>query len=85
MIKICAFVPSLVVYNIPDKVPVLYSKQLEHGIIFLQDNAAPYCDQDVQSQLLAWGWEMLAYPPYSLDQSSRDYIFQHVGLNQQMP
>jgi transposase len=46
---------------------------LERGAILLQDNATPDRHHDVQNLVQCWGWEALAYPPYSPDLAPCDY------------
>jgi histone-lysine N-methyltransferase SETMAR len=45
---------------------------LKSGAILLQDNATPHRHRDVQN-LVRWGWEVLAHPPYSPDLAPCDY------------
>jgi transposase len=40
---------------------------LEHGVILLQDNAAPYRHRDEENLVERWGWEVLGHRPYSPD------------------
>jgi len=54
---------------------------LVHGVIFLQKYAVPHHHYDVQSLLKDWGWEVLAYFPYSSDLFPHDYfLFQWRSL-----
>jgi transposase len=46
---------------------------LERGAILLQDNATPHRHHDVLNLVQRWGWEVLAYPPYSPDLAPCDY------------
>jgi len=59
-----------------DKVrPALCHKHpevLECVVILLQDNATPHCHRDLQN-LVQWGCEVVACPPYSPNLASCDY------------
>jgi hypothetical protein len=41
-------------------------------VILLQDNTTPHRHHDLQN-LAQWGWEVLAFPPYSPNLTSCDY------------
>jgi hypothetical protein len=47
-------------------------KQLELGVILLQDNGTPHRLHDVQNLVQCSGLEVLALPPYSPDLTSCD-------------
>jgi hypothetical protein len=46
---------------------------LEHGVILLQDNAAPHRHHDVQNLVQCWGWEVLVQSSYSPGLAPCDY------------
>jgi hypothetical protein len=40
---------------------------LQCSVISLQNNATPHYHRNVKALLQDWKWEILKYPPYSLD------------------
>ena len=46
---------------------------IRKGVIFHQDNARPHTSLVTRNKLLELGWEVMPYPPYSLDLAPSDY------------
>ena len=43
------------------------------GVIFHQDKARPHTSLVTRKKLLEFGWEVMPYPPYSLELTPSDY------------
>ena len=76
-LPVCPMVNGLYYcWLLQDKVrPALFHKHpevLECVVILLQDKTTPHRHHDLQN-LLQWGWEVVACPPYSPNLASCDY------------
>jgi len=62
--------------------PALHCQQpelFEHGVTLSHENSTPHHHHDVQNVVQCWGWEVLAYPPYSPNLAPCDsWLFAHV-------
>ena len=55
---------------------------LENGVLILHDNARPHLGKDVLELLDGYSWEVLPYPPHSLDMSPPDFnLFPKLKIN----
>jgi len=44
-----------------------------NGVVFLHDNAKPYCSLARRTKLMELGWDMLPHPTYSPDLAPCDF------------
>jgi hypothetical protein len=62
--------------------PALHCQQpalFEHDVTLSHEISTPHYHHDVQNVVQCWGWEVLAYPPYSPNLAPCDsWLFAHV-------